>query len=153
MRIAKVSCGSPSGLFLFARMFVPAGKQTRSTNKHLYPLTETGPIRSNVMPNKARLAAEYADLTPQSIESIDKDLKQSIGSINNNRLDTRVQGLHISLRGRLNDDNYDIAHTYKIAKLFSDAEIYKVAEYCQRKADKPGRAFVTIFKKKLNNAA
>lgn len=92
------------------------------------------------------------EYTPQSIgsnrlnKSINKELKQSISS---NRLDIRVQGLHTKLQGILNDKSYEIAHTYKIAKTFNDADIYQVADYCQRKAIHPGKAFVTIFHKKM----
>jgi hypothetical protein len=44
--------------------------------------------------------------------------------------------------------NYDIGHTYKISK-FSEKEIYDLAEWCARKANTPGKAFVSIFEKKL----
>lgn len=71
-------------------------------------------------------------------------------SSNQSIIDNRVKGLHTKLCSMLNDSDYNIGHTYKIAKRFSDYDIYNVADYCSRKANRPGRAFVAIFQKKLN---
>lgn len=82
------------------------------------------------------------------LQSITKEVKLSTID---NRLETRVQTLHFQLQDMLNDTAYDIAHTYKIAKYFDDVDIYQVAEYCRRKANMPGRAFVTIMSKKMQS--
>ena len=70
--------------------------------------------------------------------------------INQSSIDNRVRKLHSELCERLKDDNYELGHTYKIAK-FSDFEIYKLADWCVRKAHTPGKAFVSIFEKKLRS--
>lgn len=66
-------------------------------------------------------------------------------------LDNRVKSLHLRLTEQLKDPNYDqgLGYTYKIATRFSDYEIISAAEYCVRKANHPGRAFVSLFEKKL----
>jgi len=81
-------------------------------------------------------------ITPQS--SIDR-----LNGNNKSSLDNRVKGLHLKLQEQLKDTTYELGYTYKIAKKFSDYEIYKVSDYCVRKARTPGRAFVSIFEKKL----
>jgi hypothetical protein len=70
-----------------------------------------------------------------------KEFKQS-------SIDNRVKSIHEQLCKQLRDSNYDIGHTYKISK-FSEKEIYDLAEWCARKANTPGKAFVSIFEKKL----
>jgi len=70
--------------------------------------------------------------------------------IKQSSIDNRVRKLHSDLCERLKDDNYELGHTYKIAK-FSDFEIYKLADWCARKANTPGKAFVSIFEKKLRS--
>ena len=69
--------------------------------------------------------------------------------LNKSSIDNRVKGIHNKLQQELKDDSYELGYTYKIAKKFSDFEIFKVSEYCSRKANNPGRAFVAIFEKKL----
>lgn len=68
---------------------------------------------------------------------------------NQSIIDNRVASMHQKLTDMLHDTTYDIGYTFKIAKRFSEADIYGVAEYCARKANKPGRAFVSIMEKKL----
>lgn len=67
-------------------------------------------------------------------------------------IDNRVAGIHIKLVEQLKDETYEISYTHKIVGKFSEAEIYKVSEYCVRKAQKPGHAFIAIFEKKLRQA-
>jgi hypothetical protein len=76
---------------------------------------------------------------------------ERLKAINNSSIDNRVRGLHIRLVDQLRDGQYDIGHTYKIAKRFSDHEIVSAAEYCVRKATHPGKAFVALFEKKMAN--
>lgn len=64
-------------------------------------------------------------------------------------IDNRVKGIHLKLVDQLKDSTYEIGYTHKIARKFSDFEIYKVSDYCVRKANNPGRAFIAIFEKKL----
>lgn len=71
-----------------------------------------------------------------------KEIKQS-------SIDNRVKGIHAKLCSLLHDDNYNLGHTSKIVGRFSEAEIYQVADYCVRKANHPGKAFVALFEKKL----
>lgn len=82
--------------------------------------------------------------TPQSIiESRgNKEFKYS-------SIDNRVRGLHTRLVEMLKDPNYDIGHAYLIAKQFSDFDILSAADYCVRKANHPGKAFVGLFAKKM----
>lgn len=70
-------------------------------------------------------------------------------SSNKSIIDNRVRGLHDTLIKMLDDSSYDIGYTYKIAKKLSDYDIVKVAEYCQRKANNPGKAFISICEKKI----
>lgn len=86
---------------------------------------------------------QKAFTSQSSLERL-KETKQS-------SLDNRVKSLHLKLIERLNDTQYDIGHTYKIARLFSDYEIVSVADYCIRKANHPGRAFVALFEKKITS--
>jgi len=82
--------------------------------------------------------------TTQSITREKQSFKQS-----SNRLTPKMKVIHSELVKMLGDTNYSVGHTFKIADLFSESEIYQVAEYCTRKANHPGRAFVAIFEKKL----
>ena len=72
-------------------------------------------------------------------------------AINKSSIDNRVKKLHSELCERLKDDTYELGHTYKIAK-FSDYDIFQLADWCARKANTPGKAFVSIFEKKLRSA-
>ena len=64
-------------------------------------------------------------------------------------IDNRVKSLHQQLVKMLNDETYGIGHTYTIAGKLSDYDIISVAEYCQRKANRPAAAFISICKKKI----
>ena len=76
---------------------------------------------------------------------------ERLKEINNSSLDNRVKSLHTRLVEQLRDPNYDkeLGYTYKIARAFSDFEIVSAADYCVRKANHPGRAFVSLLEKKL----
>jgi len=74
---------------------------------------------------------------------------REINEANKSSIDNRVKGIHSKLQQQLRDESYELGYTYKIMKKFSENEIYQVSEYCTRKANNPGRAFVAIFEKKL----
>ena len=84
-------------------------------------------------------------LTPQSRFERLKHLNSNL------EIDTRVKSLHTQLSKQLRDPNYDqgLGYTHKIAKRFSDYEILSAADYCTRKANHPGKAFIALFEKKL----
>ena len=86
------------------------------------------------------------DLVNSSLES-----RGTKGS-KNSSIEPRVERTKEKLRSMLKDDSYDKqgGYTHILLKSFSEAEIYDVADYCTRKANSPGRAFVAIFQKKLN---
>lgn len=80
---------------------------------------------------------------------------ERLNEIKNSNLDidSRVKSLHLRLTEQLKDPNYDqgLGYTYKIAKKFSDYDILSAAEYCARKANHPGKAFISLLEKKLLN--
>lgn len=88
---------------------------------------------------------QKAFANPQSIID-DREIKDT------KTIDNRVTGIHIKLVEQLRDETYEIGYTYKIVGKFSEDEIYKVSDYCVRKARNPGHAFVAIFEKKLRQA-
>lgn len=92
--------------------------------------------------------------TTQSSLDGAKALKNSSLDYSSNKLDSRAKMLHLRLLAILRDDKYDLGHVYKLIRStlkFSDYEILSAAEYCARKANNPGRAFVGLFEKKMLN--
>ena len=84
-------------------------------------------------------------ITPQSRFERLKHLNSNL------EINTRVKSLHLRLTEQLGDPKYDqgLGYTTKIAQVFSDYEILSAADYCVRKANHPGKAFVALFEKKL----